>query len=200
MEVVFTSRFVKDLKNIKSAKHKKATDEVVNTIQNATDFVQLHTLIDIKKLNTGLGGYRIRYTNNPEYRIRIDLLENAQDKTKKVVELQRCMTREEYEKYAKRKINESIELNSKKLTVVLTESQFKRLVEYSYQGLYEGDEIRVGMFHKAKLPKVIMQNVLNSIARKTGEKTTSSKLQMGVYNDVRIPLFGQLLSFLTGNW
>lgn len=126
MEIVYTSRFLKDLKDVKMPKHKKATDDVIETIKIAPDFVKLHELLDIKKLNPGLGGYRIRYTNNPEYRIRFDILEDASDKSKKKVELQRCLTREDYEKYAHRKINESVQ-NKRKQLMVISESQFKRL-------------------------------------------------------------------------
>jgi mRNA-degrading endonuclease RelE of RelBE toxin-antitoxin system len=127
MEIVFTSRFLKDLKDVKMPKHKKATDEVIETIKNAPDFVKLHELLDIKKLNPGLGGYRIRYTNNPEYRIRFDILEDASDRSVKKVELQRCLTREDYEKYAHRKINESTTPKSRKQMMIISESQYKRL-------------------------------------------------------------------------
>jgi mRNA-degrading endonuclease RelE of RelBE toxin-antitoxin system len=126
MEIVYTSRFLKDLKDVKMPKHKKATDDVIETIKISTDFVKLHELLDIKKLNPGLGGYRIRYTNNPEYRIRFDVLEDASDKSKKKIELQRCLSREDYEKYAHRKINESVQRVRKQL-VVISESQFERL-------------------------------------------------------------------------
>lgn len=127
MEIVYTSRFLKDLKDIKMPKHKKATDTVIETIKTAPNFVKLYELLDIKKLDVGLGGYRIRYTNNPEYRIRFDLLEDASDKSIKKIELQRCLSREDYEKYAHRKINESTTPKSRKQLMVISESQFDRL-------------------------------------------------------------------------
>jgi mRNA-degrading endonuclease RelE of RelBE toxin-antitoxin system len=127
MEIVYTSRFLKDLKDIKMPKHKKATDTVIETIKTAPNFVKLYELLDIKKLDVGLGGYRIRYTNNPEYRIRFDILEDASDKSIKKIELQRCLSREDYEKYAHRKINESTTPKLRKQLMVISESQFERL-------------------------------------------------------------------------
>lgn len=86
------------------------------------------------------------------------------------------------------------------MKIIITESQIRTLLEYSYMGKYEGDLIRIGDFKNLKLPKPILMNVLKSISKKTGLATNSSKFKNGDYDDVEIILFGQLFAFLTGRY
>lgn len=86
------------------------------------------------------------------------------------------------------------------MKIVITESQSKMLIESSYMGKYEGDMIRVGSFSRRKMPRPVQQNVLRAISSKVEGNASSSKLRDGVYDDIEITLFGQLLAFLRGDW
>jgi mRNA-degrading endonuclease RelE of RelBE toxin-antitoxin system len=134
MEIIYTARFLKDYNDIKEKRGKKDTDKVVSLIQAAPNFIELNKMLDVKKLNVGLGGYRIRYSNKPEYRIRFDIVDNK-------IELQLVLTREKYQKYAHRPLNESTE--SKPMTLIVTESQLRYLMEdyYDPKKLYSRDYI-----------------------------------------------------------
>ena len=72
--------------------------------------------------------------------------------------------------------------------------------EYSFNGKYEGDTIMVGSFRRRQLPKAILSNVLRAIQASTGQRATSLKYMNGVYDNVEIKLFGQLLTYLSGRW
>jgi hypothetical protein len=72
--------------------------------------------------------------------------------------------------------------------------------EYSFNGKYEGDMVRVGSFRRRDLPNAIMTNVLKAITNTTGQRATSVKYKKGAYDDVEIRLFGQLLTYLSGRW
>jgi hypothetical protein len=72
--------------------------------------------------------------------------------------------------------------------------------EYSFNGKYEGDMVRVGSFRRRDLPNPIMTNVLKAITNTTGQRATSVKYKNGAYDDVEIRLFGQLLTYLSGRW
>ena len=67
-------------------------------------------------------------------------------------------------------------------------------------GKYEGDMIRVGSFSRRKMPRPVQQNVLRAISSKVEGNASSSKLRDGAYDDIGITLFGQLLSYLRGDW
>jgi hypothetical protein len=86
------------------------------------------------------------------------------------------------------------------MKIVITESQSKMIMESSYMGKYEGDMIRVGSFSRRKMPRPVQQNVLRAISSKVEGNASSSKLRDGVYDDIEITLFGQLLSYLRGDW
>ena len=86
------------------------------------------------------------------------------------------------------------------MQIIISESQLKTLLEYSYKGRYEGDLVRVGEFSKYRLPKPVLLNVLKAISYKVGEVTTAIKFKNGEYDDVEIRLFGQLFAFLTGSY
>ena len=86
------------------------------------------------------------------------------------------------------------------MEIIITESQSKMLIESSFMGKYEGDMIRVGSFSRRKMPRPVQQNVLRAISTKVEGNATSTKLRDGVYDDIEILLFGQLLSFLRGDW
>ena len=86
------------------------------------------------------------------------------------------------------------------MKIIITETQLQNLFEYSYNGKYEGDLIRIGEFSRYTLPKPILLNVLKAISHKIGAVTTAKQFKNGDYNDVEIRLFGQLVSFLVGNY
>lgn len=67
-------------------------------------------------------------------------------------------------------------------------------------GKYEGDMIDVGHFSGRKIPKPVLVNVLKVISKTIGEDVTSSKFRRGQYDDTEIPIFGQLMAFLTGTF
>lgn len=125
MQIQYTARFLKSMSKIKDKRMIKDTEKVLSRIQQAENFVELYKILDINKLEEGLGGYRIRYSGKPEMRIRFDLLSDPMDKNKKTVELQFVGTREEYEKYAHKSMNESV---SKKMIIFITEEQFKKVL------------------------------------------------------------------------
>jgi hypothetical protein len=82
----------------------------------------------------------------------------------------------------------------------LTKGRILEIVnEYSFDGKFEGDMVKVGSFRMRTLPKAIMVNVLKAIALATGSKVTYIKYTKGIYDDVEIRLFGQLLTYLSGN-
>ena len=122
MKIEYTPRYLKDYGDIKDARAKKETDKVERIIGNANNFMELHKMLDIKKY-PDLGGYRIRYSGKPEWRIRFDLVEDPKTK-EKVVKLQVVLPREKYQKYAFKSINESIGSN---LKMIITEDQLVML-------------------------------------------------------------------------
>ena len=84
---------------------------------------------------------------------------------------------------------------------ILTKEAIENIVkEYSFDGKYEGDKIFVGSFRRRQLPKAILSNVLRAIQASTGQRATSLKYMNGVYDNVEIKLFGQLLTYLSGRW
>ena len=125
MEIIRTSHYIKELAKVRDAKAMKNILKVEEKIAGAQKFTDLFALLDIKKYDPGLGGYRIRFGNNPEWRIRFDLINSPEDPTKKVIELQLVLPREQYEKYAHRSVRESVE---KKLVILVTESQLKKIM------------------------------------------------------------------------
>ena len=125
MEIIRTSHYIKELAKVRDAKAMKNILKVEEKIAGAQKFTDLFALLDIKKYDPGLGGYRIRFGNNPEWRIRFDLINSPEDPTKKVIELQLVLPREKYEKYAHRSVRESVE---KKLVILVTESQLKKIM------------------------------------------------------------------------
>lgn len=84
--------------------------------------------------------------------------------------------------------------------VILTETQFKILIEQSYHGLYEGDPIKVGHISRKKLPREITHNVLRSISNQIQSNVSQREYKNGKYDEVVIPLFGQLFAFLKGQY
>jgi hypothetical protein len=123
MDIQYTPKFVKLMSKIKNARGKEETEKVISKIQNAKDFSELNNVLDIKKYI--VGGYRIRYSGKPEMRIRFSLIPNPIDDTKKIIELRFVGTREDYEKIAHKPMNESVK---KKRVIIVSESQFKRVI------------------------------------------------------------------------
>lgn len=113
MKIEYTPRYIKDYADIKDARAKKETDKVEKIIRIANNFMELHKMLDIKKY-PDLGGYRIRYSGKPEWRIRFDLIEDEKTK-EKIVKLQIVLPREKYQKFAFKSVNESIGRNLKML-------------------------------------------------------------------------------------
>jgi hypothetical protein len=74
------------------------------------------------------------------------------------------------------------------------------IIEGGYMGRYEGDMISVRHFNRFKLPHPVEQTVLRVISNKINAKANKQDLRHGVYNDIEIPLFGQLIAALSGNW
>lgn len=122
MRIEYTPRYLKDYADIKDARAKKETDKVERIIGAANNFMELHKMLDIKKY-PDLGGYRIRYSGKPEWRIRFELVDDLQTK-EKVVKLQIVLPREKYQKFAHKPVNESIEKNTK---IIITEKQLTML-------------------------------------------------------------------------
>jgi hypothetical protein len=125
MKIEYTSRYIKDYSDVRDQRAKKDIDKVVNVIRTTDNFVHLFRFLDIKKYDSGLGGYRIRFSNKPEWRIRFDVLDDYEDKRNKIIQLQMVLPREKYEKYAHKSINEQIE---DPIKIILTESQISRLL------------------------------------------------------------------------
>jgi len=83
----------------------------------------------------------------------------------------------------------------------LTKQQIQEIVsEYSFNGKYEGDNIFIGSFRRRALPKPILVNVMRAIKMVVGKGVTSTRYNSGEYDTVEIPLFGQLLTYLSGKW
>lgn len=126
MEKIYTPKFLKLYNKIRNKRSKEDTDRVLNTIQTAENFVELHKLLDIKKYTID-GTYRIRYSNNPEFRIRFDLVSNS-DKTGQALELLLVMSREDYGDWDVRAIKESInEDKHHRRFIMISESQLRRI-------------------------------------------------------------------------
>jgi hypothetical protein len=124
MKIEYTPRYLKYLSAIREKRAKKDTEKIERLINMSPNFVELHKIIDIKKYDPGLGGYRIRYSGNPEYRIRFELVDDPENPKEKVIKLQMVLPREKYEKYAHTSINESVE---KRMKIMITESQLRLL-------------------------------------------------------------------------
>ena len=124
MKIEYTPRYLKDLSDIRDKRAIKDTEKIERLINMSPNFVELHKIIDIKKYDPGLGGYRIRYSGNPEYRIRFELIDDPEKPREKIIKLQMVLSREKYEKYAHKSINESLE---KRMRIIITESQLRFL-------------------------------------------------------------------------
>jgi mRNA-degrading endonuclease RelE of RelBE toxin-antitoxin system len=125
MRIEYTSRYLRDYRDIRDPRAKKATDAVEKKINESPNLLELFKVLDIQKYNPDLGGYRIRYSGKPEYRIRFDLLDDPEDPKEKIILLQLVLPREKYQKYAHSSINESVD--SSRLKIVITESQLQML-------------------------------------------------------------------------
>ena len=132
MEVVFTPKFIRLLKKIKDKKSKIDTDKVIEIIRNANDIRDLYKNypdINIETKPYGIdGSFRIGYSNNPSMRIRFCLNDNPFNKSKEVV-LYLVMTKQDYKPWETTPINcnNLNESTQKRLKIVISESQFKRL-------------------------------------------------------------------------
>lgn len=124
MKIEYSSRYLKDFSSIREKRAKSDTEKVERLINMSDNFIELHKILDIKKYDVGLGGYRIRYSGNPEYRIRFELLDDKDNPKEKVVKLQIVLPREKYEKYAHRSINESI---NDRIKIIINERQLNLL-------------------------------------------------------------------------
>ena len=123
MEIQYTPRFLKLMSKIKDKRGRIETDKIIDKIKNANDFSELNQVLDIKKYV--VGGYRIRYSGKPEMRIRFSLIPDQEGNEKKVVELRWVGNREEYERISNKPLNESVK---KKMVIIVSESQFERLM------------------------------------------------------------------------
>jgi hypothetical protein len=85
--------------------------------------------LDIKKYDRGLGGYRIRFSNKPEMRIRFELVNDPEEPSGKALKFQICLTRERYEKYAHKAVDINENYN-KNMKIMLTEEQMQILKIY----------------------------------------------------------------------
>jgi hypothetical protein len=126
MKIEYTPKYIKQFADIKDARAKKETIKVEKSIAAAENFIELHKLLDIKKYDPGLGGYRIRYSNKPEWRIRFELIDDPINPKDKIIKLQLVLPREKYQKYAHTSVNESVDGEPYK--IMITESQYKRLL------------------------------------------------------------------------
>ncbi len=161
MRIEYTPRYLKDYADIKDARAKKETDKVERIIGAANNFMELHKMLDIKKY-PDLGGYRIRYSGKPEWRIRFELVDDLQTK-EKVVKLQIVLPREKYQKFAHKPVNESIEKNTK---IIITEKQLTMLKNAKIIKLTESQlkDIVVQKIMEATTtvtPKPILQKLLS---------------------------------------
>lgn len=127
MQIVYTPKFLRLMNKLKDKRSKEDTEKVIKKIESAKDFLELNNLLDIKKYV--IGGYRIRYSGRPEMRIRFSFISDSKGGPKDILELRWVGTREDYDKELKT-IHES---NIKKMRVVVTESQFQRLILKNHQ-------------------------------------------------------------------
>lgn len=137
MELQFTKKYLKLFSKIRNDRSKKETEKVINVlmatpnsfeltnsnISNVTQSGQGQKL-DVKKREID-NTYRIRYSGKPEMRIIFRILDaSTQNDKKQILELLWVGSRESYELYAHASINEETE---KKLILLISESQFKKL-------------------------------------------------------------------------
>ena len=134
MKIEFTKHYLKDFQTLTDKKQVEAVNKVVKTVEESPNFLDLMQKIDIKKYNKGLGGYRIRFSNNPEMRIRFELENDNTEPTGKKLKFQICLPREKYEKYAHVAVNIN-ENEEKGLKVKLTEEQMQVLKIYLNENL-----------------------------------------------------------------
>ena len=126
MKIEYTPKYTKQFADIKNPRALRDTIKVEKLIESAENFIQMCKLLDVKKYDPGLGGYRIRYSNKPEWRIRFELVDEPSNPREKIVKLQLVLSREDYEKYAHKSVNESNELEGLKL--IISESQYQSLI------------------------------------------------------------------------
>jgi hypothetical protein len=123
MRKEYTSQYLKQYEDIKDKRALKATQKVEEIIGSAESIIDLYNLLDVKKYD--IGGYRIRYGGKPEWRIRFDIKDAPDNKKEKIIVLQLVLPREKYEKYAHKKLTESVD--TPKLVIYVTESQLNML-------------------------------------------------------------------------
>jgi hypothetical protein len=132
MEIVYTSKFLRLLKKIKEKKAKIDTERVLDIIRNANDIRDLYKSYPNVNIETKPysidDSYRIGYSNNPSMRIRFCLNDNPNKKGKDAV-LYLVMTKQDYKPWETTPINcnNLNESTQKRLKIVISESQFKRL-------------------------------------------------------------------------
>ena len=132
MEIVYTSKFLRLLKKIKEKKAKIDTERVLDIIRNANDIRDLYKSYPNVNIETKPysidDSYRIGYSNNPSMRIRLCLNDNPNKKGKDAV-LYLVMTKQDYKPWETTPINcnNLNESTQKRLKIVISESQFKRL-------------------------------------------------------------------------
>ena len=122
MNIQYTPKFIRLMKKLEG-RGEEDTKVVLNKIESSKDLSELYNILDIKKFD--IGGYRIRYSGKPEMRIRFVLVSDSKGEKKKTLELRWVWTREDYERIAHTPMNES---RKKKVTVIVSESQFERLI------------------------------------------------------------------------
>lgn len=129
MKIEYTSRYLKDFGDILDPKAIKAVEVVERKINLASNIIDLYKMLDIKKYDVSVGGYRIRFGGRPEYRIRFELVDDLNNPREKTVLLQLVLTREKYERYAHTSVNESVEPS--RFKIMITESQLRLLKQLS---------------------------------------------------------------------
>lgn len=126
MKTVLTSKFVKQLGKIKNKKSKEDTDKVLKLINDAKDFVELHNQLDIKKYQLA-GGYRIRYSNNPEMRIKFTYEVPEKKKNEEnYLQLLWVGTRSDFDQQAI-SMNESV---IRRQVIIISESQYEMIKKH----------------------------------------------------------------------
>lgn len=114
MEIEYHTKYLRQYKKL-TPKQQKQTDQIEEIIRMSDNFEKLFQQLDIKKFVKDLGGYRIRYGNNPELRIRFDY-----NKETKKIELFMVMTREDFNNFTTKSLNEE---SDKKTKILITERQ-----------------------------------------------------------------------------
>jgi uncharacterized FlgJ-related protein len=206
MELEFTSRFIKLRFKIRNQRSIKDTDKVMETLRSTLNMFELHKVLDLKyrviddtyrirysnkpemriifrimevdsqPLEKKSGEKSYEWKNFQRVNVQTENIKEDQSekqKKKQILELLWIGSREEYEKYAHNAIREDVE---NKLSITITEEQYKKLNQLLQEDIEDLDVEMMGTPNDTNFSRENFAKVVKSVGIKNPDIAVAQSL------------------------